>query len=855
MGQKLNKLSLILLIIVLIVSVSAGGCVGPSGNNTNTTNGTPSGTPESPNTPDAADPSPSGTGEGLAGDNTIYANQGTGGGSSSKQVPDGPVAEIYSIEDLYDIRNDLSGNYKLMNDLDFSDDNDYDFNHTGAWSYVYSVNYADDEDYPTVDDFIEAVLADSELQDQNQGGYTGFFNYYWTPIGYIDIESSADTIEERSQSYLEDEGFSEMGPVEQTEYVLNRMNTADLAALSNTAFKTSFTGSFDGNGKTISQFKDSDSSPYRPESVNDQFSSLFGGLFGVVGQTGSVSNLNTVNSGAINEFSGSIAVVNCGTLSSLSVVHSTGCSTDVRGTTLAGGISGINSGVIQDSYVDSMYIAGTFGGGGIAGFNVGAGGQWITEGIEDNMVRKLTNDGMSSEEVEEIEGLVSIFSGLVSGSASNLDGAGTIRRCSVSNTSVSDGDMLGGIVGASDGGKIENCYYKQITWPYIHGSSDIGGIAGWICNTTVSNCYFTGNLSGSEDHVGGIVGHVEGSESIVKNNMVADSCIELQGDSVHVGRIAGFIEDDVTYDDEQNYAYKGISISCSLDDSGTYNGADRKLGDLYQKSTYTKAVQNKWTSWDFTSIWKMDEGPYGLPIFKGQDSSLAEFWTIDPGTELTVNDGSVLIKSSFISLMRDGSVFIEINEYSRQYGRWIYDRSTPDQGDIIVYWYLDGLEYEFKAYLDNQGTLIFEDLSFTYGEDDKIDMIGIELREVPPNDQRGRIYWHSIVAFDATVDEDPISIDDIEDASLDLDDNGDYSFNIWITDLGSLEKEGEWEINTTRLLGDYTFTFDDERYNARIVFSGYSGYYLMVDTTGFSFEEGLYTIELNELVIRDQQKT
>ena len=71
---------------------------------------------------------------------------------------------------------------------------------------------------------------------------------------------------------------------------------------------------------------------------------------------------------------------------------------------------------------------------------------------------------------------------------------------SYSTSSVSGGNRVGGLVGSNDG-HVSNCYY---TTGSVSGSSSVGGLVGFNDNT-VSKCYSTGIVSGGVD-VGGLVG-------------------------------------------------------------------------------------------------------------------------------------------------------------------------------------------------------------------------------------------------------------------------------------------------------------------------------------------------------------
>lgn len=67
------------------------------------------------------------------------------------------------------------------------------------------------------------------------------------------------------------------------------------------------------------------------------------------------------------------------------------------------------------------------------------------------------------------------------------------------------GDWVGGLIGGiSSGSTISNCYFKGD----VNGYSRIGGlIGGSNSGSTISNCYFSGNVSG-DSYVGGLIGYI-----------------------------------------------------------------------------------------------------------------------------------------------------------------------------------------------------------------------------------------------------------------------------------------------------------------------------------------------------------
>ncbi|MDV0446902.1 hypothetical protein MsAg5_07650 [Methanosarcinaceae archaeon Ag5] len=791
----------------------------------------------------------SGEGTGLgSGSNTIYANQEIGGRSSSA------ATGIYTIEDLYNVRNNLAGSYILMNDLDFNNESHYDFSSPDAWNYVAlnllelypgmfegnSLDTLTDNDWAK----IKEVQPDTSTGEYLYGyryGYMAFFQDEWTPIG------SADW----------------------SEIFAGELDRSDLEIALNDVFNKAFTGSFNGNEKTI--FFDGYDGAVRPSEPavtavkKDLPSENYGrGLFGIIGKTGSVSNTTIFISENGGVFGiGNLANINLGTISSCHVMsHGMDCiavsASKMEPSSIAfGGLAGINSGTIQNSSFNG-FMRSDVGSGGIAGVNVN-GGDWYDETdlfeVENNnnFIDILLSDGYLTGPATIQQCSVNnsdISGGMAVGGIAGLNAGGIIKQSSVSDTYVGGEKMVGGIVGLSYYGAITDCYYR--VWKSetgIYGSAHVGGIAGWIYNATVSNSYFTGYVYGDESNVGGIVGRVEGGESYVRNNVVADSYIELDSywtENKNVGRIIGFIKgndakDNYNDEPEQNYAYEGVVIDCT-DPSENYDGIDIKLGDLYQESTYTTAVTDQWTPWDFNGIWKMDEGLYGLPIFKGQESSLSDYWAGNSGT-LMVDGESVDIDSLSISLWPSGYAEIHADE-TYFYGSWEYDQSTSEQDDIILsHW----SGFTITAHLDGKGNLILDDFDSEISGTE-INASDIQLKEIPPNEDVWW-YWEEIIVFDATVDEaGTISEENITNLSLEL---GPDTYFIYLeVDSDGYEFGGDWQVNDeTRLLGDYFFTIDDDEYNARIVRGINWNYYLIIETDDFRVNAGEVPVVVNELVI------
>ncbi len=317
----------------------------------------------------------------------------------------------------------------------------------------------------------------------------------------------------------------------------------------------SFTGTFDGDGHTIS-------------GLYLNFSSIGGtdpgaGLFTSVGQDGSVKNLTV--EGKIDptglersSIGGVVGVNNGGTISSCtgSVVINGNANFSV------GGVVGANSGGTISSCTGSVVINGN------ANFSVGG----IVGSSENGTIENCHNTGSINVTCSSAGSMTGI------GGIVGLTNNGTVENCeNTGNVTVKgNADGTGGIVGYALGGsKVSNCRnsgsidgnksktggivgenYGAVLKCYntgdVRSDGTTGGIAGRNVSensgsgSTVENCYnigdVTGAVSGSGD-VGGIVGYNNNSENFdskIKNCYNTGAVIS--GNSSNVGGVVGQIE-------------------------------------------------------------------------------------------------------------------------------------------------------------------------------------------------------------------------------------------------------------------------------------------------------------------------
>ena len=131
------------------------------------------------------------------------------------------------------------------------------------------------------------------------------------------------------------------------------------------------------------------------------------------------------------------------------------------------------------------------------------GEEWTPIGSSSSHAFQGTFDGGNFT----VSGL-SISSGSYVGLFGYLKEGGTVKNLTVEGNVTGDFNV-GGIVGQSDGGTIDNCHNAATVTASIEQA---GGIVGFSNDGTVTNCYNTAAVTGSSQYIGGIVGQeVRGS--------------------------------------------------------------------------------------------------------------------------------------------------------------------------------------------------------------------------------------------------------------------------------------------------------------------------------------------------------
>lgn len=215
------------------------------------------------------------------------------------------------------------------------------------------------------------------------------------------------------------------------------------------ARRSSYTGTFDGQGYTISGLY-----------FNNPTSSYVG-LFGSIGANGKISNVGVLDSYfQFSELGGGVCGVNYGTVRDCKNTGS------VRGLAAIGGVCGLNEkgGIIENSFNEGT-VSGTGDNvqqvGGVCGYNNGT-------------IKSCYNTA-------SVSGQNSV------GGVCGFNSRGIITNCFNEGT-VSGQTFVGGVCGNGCGVTTTNCFNGGI----VSGQSHVSGVCGYDYNYdgTLTNCYY-----------------------------------------------------------------------------------------------------------------------------------------------------------------------------------------------------------------------------------------------------------------------------------------------------------------------------------------------------------------------------
>ncbi|MFH1719555.1 MAG: GLUG motif-containing protein, partial [Planctomycetota bacterium] len=255
-----------------------------------------------------------------------------------------------------------------------------------------------------------------------------------------------------------------------------------------------FSGTFDGNGRTISNFT------YSTPDVNDI------AMFAFVGSSdATITNLGlidpNVNAGTGNSVASLVGNMSGGGIGGCYVRGGR-----ILGNDWVGGLVAYNSGTITDCY-SSAEVAGLTDAGGLVGCNWGT----ITDCNSFNSVSGIKSiGGLAGNNEGKILDSYSVGQVVGDRVAGGLVGWswGLVRNCGSEGNVIGAIDDIGGLVGRSYG-EVSNCYATGS----VSGLDVVGGLVG-RSHGSITNSYSTSEVIGAEagsNTIGGLVGDSRGS--------------------------------------------------------------------------------------------------------------------------------------------------------------------------------------------------------------------------------------------------------------------------------------------------------------------------------------------------------
>ena len=319
--------------------------------------------------------------------------------------------------------------------------------------------------------------------------------------------------------------------------------------------------------------------------------SKIGGIVGENYAAGIVRDSENIGIISGDNLVGGITGSNAGTLES---VQNNGGAVTAKNFS-AGGISGVNSGIITNGSNSAAVKAGGSNVGGITGYNKNGGkidsainngsveGNSFVGGIagcnDNSEIKNACNNGAVNADINN-QGL-----GLAGGITGYNYNQGSISSSYNTGSVYGKGICVGGIVGLSNGGAISNSYNVGS----ISGEGYIGGIVGSNGDgNTLTNVYNLGTISGNEN-VAEIVGDPDVNGTITNAYYKTDAGYKKYDDDTEYGSVADFnkaflagMQDSdkaswLTYGDQTTPLLKGLLKSLDInvgDIEVEYTGSD-----------------------------------------------------------------------------------------------------------------------------------------------------------------------------------------------------------------------------------------------------------------------------------------
>jgi hypothetical protein len=195
-----------------------------------------------------------------------------------------------------------------------------------------------------------------------------------------------------------------------------------------------------------------------------------------------------------------------------------------------------------------------------------------------------------------------------------------VINCSVSGKiSTPNQDLVhfttntGGLIGTAGRSSIENSFSTVTIYNNDFDGTRIGGLVGYMFDSTIRNSYFLGNIEGGiyRESSGGLVGVAY--SSLIQNCYVSNKSV-IENINALVGRLFNYPPPTVIalnfWNEESTSIYKIVGIDNEVEHELIHNYG-LTTNEMKQASTY---IEN---SWCFETVWDIDpERNNGYPFLR-----------------------------------------------------------------------------------------------------------------------------------------------------------------------------------------------------------------------------------------------
>ncbi|HEX4198735.1 MAG TPA: GLUG motif-containing protein, partial [Caulobacteraceae bacterium] len=391
--------------------------------------------------------------------------------------------------------------------------------------------------------------------------------------------------------------------------------------------EAAFTGTFDGQGHTISGLSITYTTAYSQSPAPGLTTDGAVGLFGLVGSTGVIENVNLVDAhvvGGAGMLVGSLVGGLFGTVDYASSSQSAQGSALVQVgdelgsvTANAGGLVGASAGLIVNSHASVTVQGGDAFAGGLLG--TGGGSGLIVNSYATGAV-SVTAYPAGGVDSPAAGGLVGEFSG-----SGKHSGGGIVASYATGAVSGGAGSSVGGFVGSLDDGVITDSYatgaVTQTAGGVTGSTSAAGGFAGSIEDgAQVNNAYASGDVNSQAagannfTRAGGFAGQIEGEGTGVYDAYALGS-VTINGSGAGTSPAGGFAG-AIDGDGEADHVYA----------TGFVTGIGSMTGGLVgQVGSTDGSVQTGGSIFD--SYW--DVGTTGQGVMSGANAGSTQATIVD----------------------------------------------------------------------------------------------------------------------------------------------------------------------------------------------------------------------------------